>query len=494
MVVNKLSFISSSQRLTGSWLNAVQGSVRFDGVERSDLFEEPDQFDEAGWLVNQRDPLLDWEHNPDTTIGNIGWGGRVISSDGESFGPPTTTIINGLYYIWVYGGRFQTVDRQIVEWATQLVEVDAGTTQFIFLDPITSTVIASTAEPTDQQVSLARITLDNIGEISNYEDLRSTSFTVDFSNRTKSLLFLNPEQNSNHILQDWERVLCDTSAGSIYVDLPESPADNTEVSIVDSEGYFHLYPVFLRPAPNGDNIEGVTVNGIDNDAFALDRRYGVYTLVYSQEKNGWFFIQNQEEKTYQRGTFITCGGRIPSETITDCVSGTSPTLFLDEEDKPVWEKVDGKCHLLYPKTSGIYSNPSLTDSQGLQVVHMDGRCRDEPHSYVSGGNTGFSTQESLIRRTTSQSILSQWNPSGGGGILDDLTPLPVGERDVLFELLNRVSYALLVGSWLHVLELEDNLPLLVSLTKRTTWYNSVLTLIDPILVSEFQTNLSFMLS
>ena len=490
MVVNKLNFITSSQRLTGSWLDAVQGSVRFDGVERTSIFDEPTTFDEAGWLVNQRDPLLDFEHSPNSAVGNIAWGGRIISSDGESFGPPSTTVVNGLYYVWVHGGRFQTVEREVVEWNTQLVQVALGAEQYLYLDPTTLNVVSSVPEPSSQQVSLGLITIDNSGVLTDYIDLRSSSFTEDFSSRTRSLLFENTEQSNNYVLGEWERLLVDTSGGSIYVDLPATPEDNTEVSIVDSNGFFHLYPVLLRPAPQGDNLAGTTINGIDNDAFALNRRYGVYTLLYSLEKNGWYFIQNQEEKVFERGSFISCGGRVVDEGFSGTlpVAGTSPTVYLDEVDPPIYEIIDGIPHLLYPKTSGIYSNPSLTDSQGLHVVHMDSRCRDDDHSYISGGNTGFSAQETLLRRVTSTELLDNWETD----TLPAISPLPVGERQVLFELLNRVSYSILVGSWLHTQEFEQIVLNTVSSTTQDKWYDEVLSQIPAELLSEFEEFLGYM--
>ena len=267
----------------------------------------------------------------------------------------------------------------------------------------------------------------------------------------------------------------DTSGGSIYVDLPLNPANNTQVSIVDSEGYFHLYPIYLRPAPDGDNTTGVTINGIGNDAFALTKRYGVYTLLYSDTKNAWFFIDNQESKNFNKGEFIQCAGLVAQDPTLNCVAGDVPALYSDEVDPPVYVIQDNRCYLQFTDNTALYSNPSLSDNLGLKAVFNDPRCSNLEHTPVSGGTFGFEQQESLDRNNFANLLLTEFDAS-------ILTAINVGvtastsEIDTLRDFNNRVAYAIRFGFWIQVIQLELLIKSTVTLESRQQYYAQIVNL------------------
>lgn len=470
VLINKLSFLSGSQRITGRFLDALQNSVRFDGETRSDVTVPPTDQDEILWAVNQRDGLLDWEHNPETAIGSLAWGGRIIASDGVSFGPSETVLINDTYFIYIYEGKSLSIDKELIEFPTQLVRVTPGITQFIWVDVETLAGMSTVASPPNDSIPLAKITISPGGLITEYIDLRPSSNLIDFSDRVRVLMFAEDEQSSDYVASSWERILADTSDGSLYIDLPLNPADDTQVSIVDSEGYFHLYPVFLRPAPNGDNTTGVTINGISNDAFALTRRYGVYTLVYSSLKNGWYFIDSQERKNFVRGDFIQCGGLQAIATPAGgCIAGNVPVEYQGEIDPPIYVLQGSRCFLSFKDNSGLYSNPSLIDREGIKVVFKDPRCTSADHKEITGGFFGFSAEQVADRTTAADFLRNDFDAPGG--ILSALAPITQGDTDQMREFNLRVAYAIQFQFWSQIAQFESPLKAIVDAGVLERYFN-----------------------
>ncbi|AGS80599.1 hypothetical protein [Leptospira noguchii] len=87
---------------------------------------------------------------------------------------------------------------------------------------------------------------------------------------------------THYTASKYERVLCDVSSGSFNVILPMNPADAIVIGILDVSNQAGTHPITLnRNTKKIENLE---------EDWQLDLDGGSYELVFSKEKESWYFL------------------------------------------------------------------------------------------------------------------------------------------------------------------------------------------------------------
>lgn len=169
-------------------------------------------------------------------------------------------------------------------------------------------------------------------------------------------LFKNTDvKNANYLANQGERVLVDSTVGSIVITLPLSPSDGMTVAILDVGNNAETNPIIIEP--NGEKIN----NGIVDEEWALDMDSVYVSLSYSQVQGSWYFNETPS-------TFVPLSG--PTISVLDSPIGSETT------DAPSVRWVqDTKANLLH--------GHGISDITGLAIA-LSGKQDSLPVSIVEG--------------------------------------------------------------------------------------------------------------
>ena len=271
-MLDKIQFQNGSI-VTEEYLNETQKGSSFSATtSRSDYYAEPTNGEHSGWKIGQRDSLKDWEiadprEDNESALGRLAHDGIVLNSYNSTtgakvWGPPAlaeTSTGSGVYGVWVEAGSIILSDGSPVSWSVQFVQLLSGAeTNYIFIDEqgakdnitaseaVELSIGSSLPSVSQPHVPLAKLVLsadgtsldtDGDGNVvgAGYVDLRPGLYIGNLNTYPRTLR--NTEIiNDSYVSKSWERVIADTSNGSLIVSLPSVPTDSDRIAIVDISG------------------------------------------------------------------------------------------------------------------------------------------------------------------------------------------------------------------------------------------------------------------
>ena len=408
-MLDKIQFQNGSI-VTEDFLNETQKGSSFSATtDRADYYSEPTAGEHSGWKIGQRDRLKDWEiadprKDNETAIGRLAHDGIVLNSYDPNalekvWGPPAlaeTSAGSGVYGVWVEAGSVILSDGLPVSWSTQLVQLLSGSeVNYIYLDEESAKTDISNAEgvtlsigpslpsASRPHVPLAKITLspdgvslatDEDGSVvgAGYVDLRPSLYVGNL-NTYPRILRNTAIKTDSYAANSWERVIADTSNGSLIVSLPESPTDSDRIAIVDISGTFDRFPIVIRPG-DGTKIS----NSVDD--WIINIRDAHVELFYHAATLEWKFEETPGgDCTPVLGSFLSCGGReyIGTRMANECVDGqVIPPVYPNAPDGVYrYEPSTSKCYKEFYSSVAVYA-----DGQGGLI-----KVQDAPRCNKAGG-------------------------------------------------------------------------------------------------------------
>ncbi len=403
-MLDKIQF-QNGTIVTKEYLNETQKGSSFSATTaRSNYYAEPTEGEHAGWKIGQRDSLKDWEvadprEDNETALGRLAHDGIVLNSynpttGAKVWGPPAlieTTEGSGVYGVWVEAGSIVLSDGQPVSWGVQFVQLLSGTeTNYIFVDEesakedlagndqVELSIGSSLPSASKPHVPLAKISLnadgtslatDEDGSVvgAGYVDLRPGLYVGNLNTYPRTLRNTGIKVDS-YVAKSWERVIADTSNGSLIVSLPTTPTDSDRIAIVDISGTFDRFPIVIRPG--GDTKISNSV-----DDWIINIKDAHIELFYHSATSEWKFEETPGgDCSPVLGTFLSCGGRefIGQRQATECPDGQAiPAIYPNPTEGTYrYEASTSKCYKEFYSTVAVYA-----DGQGGLIRVQDApRC------------------------------------------------------------------------------------------------------------------------
>lgn len=373
------------------YLNETQKGSSFSAVtQRSDYYAEPTDAEHSGWKMGQRDGLKDWEiadprDDNESALGRLAHDGIVLNSYNSTtgakvWGPPAlieTTTGSGVYGVWVEAGSIVLSDGQPISWGIQFVQLLSGAeTNYIFIDEqgakdniaanlaVELSIGSSLPSVSQPHVPLAKLVLSADGTSldtnedgnvvgAGYVDLRPGLYIGNLNTYPRTLR--NTEiKNDSYVAKSWERVIADTSNGSLIVSLPSAPTDSDRIAIVDISGTFDRFPIVIRP---GEDTK--ISNSVDD--WIINIRDAHIELFYHAATFEWKFEETPGgDCSPVLGTFLSCGGRefIGQRLASECPDGQAvPAIYPNLSDgKYSYEVSSSKCYKDFYPSVAVYAN------------------------------------------------------------------------------------------------------------------------------------------
>lgn len=423
------------------YLNEVQKGPSFSADNsRENFYSEPTEAEHNSWDIVQRDRLKDWEiadprQDPQTSIGRLAHDGVVINSYNPQtlekvWGPPALSEIvegSGVYGVWVEGGSIIGSDGEPITWSIQRVQIVSTVgSNYLYIDEegakqsiangeeVIISIGSSLPSVSEPHIPLAKITLnadgnalavDGNGNVTGtgYIDLRPSLYVGNLNSYPKVLKNTSIQRDS-YTASSWERVIVDTSNGSLIVALPENPTDSDRLAIVDISGTFDRFPVVIRPS--GDTKISGSV-----DDWIINIRDAHVELFYHAETFEWKFEETPGgQNSPLLGTFLSCGGKefIGERLPEECPDGDLiPAVYPDPPDGVYrYEASTRKCYKEFYNSVAVYAN----GQGGLTRVPNAPRCGRDPSTIQDGARNIIYVDPSIGDDSISNSGFSQEKP------------------------------------------------------------------------------------
>jgi hypothetical protein len=412
-MLDKIQF-QNGTIVTKEYLNETQKGTSFSAdTSRADFYSEPTNSEHAGWAIGQRDSLKDWEvadprEDNETAIGRLAHDGVVLNSydpvtGAKVWGPPAlveTATGSGVYGVWVEAGSIILSDGQPISWGIQFVQLLSGIeVNYLYIseqdardnisnnEAVTISIGSALPSVSEPHIPLAKLTFaaDGIslatnedGEVAGagYVDLRPSLYIGNLNTYPRTLRNTEVKEDS-YIAKSWERVIADTSNGSLIVSLPSSPTDSDRIAIVDISGTFDRFPVVIRPGTDTKINSSV-------DDWIVNIRDAHLELFYHAATSEWKFEETPGgDCNPVLGTFLSCGGKefIGQRLATECPDGSVvPVTFPNTPDGVYrYEASSQKCYKEYYPKVAIYAN----GEGGLISINNAPRCSKDSTSAIS---------------------------------------------------------------------------------------------------------------
>jgi hypothetical protein len=412
-MLDKIQF-QNGTIVTKEYLNETQKGTSFSAdTSRADFYSEPTNSEHAGWAIGQRDSLKDWEvadprEDNETAIGRLAHDGVVLNSydpvtGAKVWGPPAlveTATGSGVYGVWVEAGSIILSDGQPISWGIQFVQLLSGIeVNYLYIseqdardnisnnEAVTISIGSALPSVSEPHIPLAKLTFaaDGIslatnedGEVAGagYVDLRPSLYIGNLNTYPRTLRNTEVKEDS-YIAKSWERVIADTSNGSLIVSLPSSPTDSDRIAIVDISGTFDRFPVVIRPGTDTKINSSV-------DDWIVNIRDAHLELFYHAATSEWKFEETPGgDCNPVLGTFLSCGGKefIGQRLATECPDGSVvPVTFPNTSDGVYrYEASSQKCYKEYYPKVAIYAN----GEGGLISINNAPRCSKDSTSAIS---------------------------------------------------------------------------------------------------------------
>ena len=415
-MLDKIQF-QNGTIVTKEYLNEVQKGTSFSAeTARADFYTEPTDSEHSGWSVGQRDSLKDWEiadprEDNETAVGRLAHDGVVLNSydpttGAKVWGPPAlieTSPGSGVYGVWVEAGSIVLSDGQPISWGVQFVQLLSGVEiNYLYIseqgvrdniaasESVQISIGSSLPSVSDPHIPLAKLTFGGDGSSlatnedgdvtgAGYIDLRPSLYIGNLNTYPRTLRNTEIKEDS-YVAQAWERVIADTSNGSLIVSLPSGPTDSDRIAIVDISGTFDRFPVVIRPG--GDT----KINGSVDD-WIVNIRDAHLELFYHEATSEWKFEETPGGDCNPiLGTFLSCGGKefIGQRLATECPDGEIvPVTFPNTPDGVYrYEASTQKCYKEYYPKVAIYAN----GEGGLISINNAPRCSKDSSAAISAAS------------------------------------------------------------------------------------------------------------
>lgn len=397
----------NGKAVSSQYLNEVQKGDKFTGNSRTDYYADPTAGDEAGWEIGQRDGIKDWEIadprvDQESALGRSAHDGIVLGWDSvvESVlvpGTPGTRPVGaGGIGVTVEAGSFVGRDGNPVSWARQTVQILGGADSVSYLyvlddgsDPLSVSMGNSLPSVTKAHIPLAKLVLNSTGDGlatdpqtnevvgTGYIDLRPNTFVGNLNTYPQNLTN-TAIQSADYTANIWDRVIIDTSSGSVILTLPESPSDSDRIAVVDISGTFDRFPLIIRQNPSS-----LELLNSSSDDWIVNIRDAHLELFYHSATGQWKFEEAPgAECNPVLGSFLSCGGRefIGDRTAVECPDGAALPARYPETSAGVYsfepsqsDPTLGKCYRVYDNTVALYAN----GTGGLISIANTSRCDRE---------------------------------------------------------------------------------------------------------------------
>lgn len=411
----------NGKAVSSAYLNKVQEGDKFTGLAREEYYNEPSSDEEAGWEINQRDRIKDWEiadprEENETAIGRLAHDGIVLGWNPESEeivvpGVPATLAVEDGIGVNVEAGSFISRQGVPISWPRQEIKIlgGGGTTTYLYVresnalediandEPVSISAGNELPSVTDPHIPLAKLKLNPSGtglavdpingEIvgEGYVDLRPHTFVGSLNSYPQNLVN-TPIKSESYTASVWERVIADTGNGSIIVTLPESPSDSDRIALVDISGTFDRFPLVVRTNPVSNEL----LNNSSDD-WIINIRDSHLELFFHEDSGQWKFEESPGSGCNPvLGTFLSCGGRefIGDRIAAECPDGERLPAVYPEISAGVYsfepsesDPTLGKCYKVYNEKVSLFAN----GTGGLITIPNSPRCIKNP---------GFSTSVS----------------------------------------------------------------------------------------------------
>lgn len=412
-MLDKIQF-QNGTIVTKEYLNEVQKGTSFSATTgRANFYAEPTNSEHAGWLVGQRDSIKDWEladprEDNETAVGRLAHDGIVLNSynpttGAKVWGPPAlieTAPNSGVYGVWVEAGSIVLSDGQPISWGVQFVQLLSGVeVNYLYIseegvrnniennEAIEISIDPGLPSVSEPHIPLAKLTLsadgtslatNEDGEVAGvgYVDLRPSLYIGNLNTYPRTLRNTETKEDS-YVAKAWERVIADTSNGSLIVSLPSNPTDSDRIAIVDISGTFDRFPVVIRPG--GDTKINNSV-----DDWIVNIRDAHLELFYHGATSEWKFEETPGgDCNPVLGTFLSCGGKefIGQRLATECPDGEIvPVTFPNTPDGVYrYEASTQKCYKEYYPKVAVYAN----GEGGLISINNAPRCSKDSTVAIS---------------------------------------------------------------------------------------------------------------
>ena len=447
---------------TAEFLDEIQKGTNFSSTDqREDYFAEPTAPDQASWKIGQRDRIKDWEiADPrlenQTNIGRLAHDGVVLGWDSVNnvvvTGPASLAPAQGGLGVWVEAGSIIGTNGEPITWSRQLVQlIDSSESEVTYLyidedfakekiaalEAVTISVGSSLPSVSIPHAPLAKLTLgaggttlavDGDGVVSGtgYVDLRSGVYISNLNTYPK-ILRNTDIINDSVTASSWERVIVDTSNGSLVVELPADPTDSDRIAVVDIAGTFDRFPLVLRPGAD------TTINNSVDD-WIINVRDTHVELFYHAATSEWKFEESPGGGCSPLlGAFLSCGGRefIGQRIPTECPDGAVvPSVFPNPPEGVYrYESSTQKCYREFYDNVAVFSdgqgglirvqNAPRCNRSGISLepqvrnaIYVDPSIGDDSLS-----NSGFNSDKPF--RTIERAILQGVRESRRSGAFND---------------------------------------------------------------------------
>ena len=397
----------NGKAVSSQYLNEVQKGNKFTGNSRTDYYTDPTSGDEAGWEISQRDGIKDWEIadprvDQESALGRSAHDGIVLGWDSVAESvlvpgtPGTRPVGAGGIGVTVEAGSFIGRDGNPISWPRETVQILGGADSISYLyvlddgsDPASVSMGNSLPSVTEAHVPLAKLVLNGAGDGlatdpqtnevvgTGYIDLRPNTFVGNLNTYPQNLTN-TAIQNTDYTAQIWDRVITDTSSGSIILTLPESPSDSDRIAVVDISGTFDRFPLIIRQNP-----VSLELLNSSSDDWIVNIRDAHLELFYHSATGQWKFEEAPgSECNPVLGNFLSCGGRefVGDRTAVECPDGAALPARYPEPSAGKYsfepsqsDPTLGKCYRVYNDTVALYAN----GTGGLISIANTPRCDRE---------------------------------------------------------------------------------------------------------------------
>jgi hypothetical protein len=406
-MLDKIQFLNGTIVPREFLLEVQKGGSFSAETSRENYYAEPTPSEHNSWAIGQRDKLKDWEiadprEDNETGVGRLAHDGIVLNSYNPEtlekvWGPPALVESSagpGTYAVWVEAGSIIGSDGQTISWPFQQVQLISGVQiNYLFVDektarenvaadePVEVSIGSELPSPAQPHIPLAKLTLNpggtslatnEDGDVvgAGYVDLRP-NVRIGNLNTYPKILRNTEIVNDSVTAQSWERVIVDTSNGSLIVELPTDPTDSDRIAIVDISGTFDRFPVVIRPG-----VDTKINNSVDD--WIVNIKDAHLELFYHAATAEWKFEETPGgDCSPVLGSFLSCGGKefIGQRLASECPDGAVlPATFPNPPEGVYrYEPSTQKCYKEYYSTVAVYAN----GQGGLIRVQNAPRCDRE---------------------------------------------------------------------------------------------------------------------
>ena len=434
-MLDKITF-QNGTIVTKEYLIEVQKGSSFSApTSRNNYYAEPTSGEHTGWDIGQRDSLKDWEiadprEDNETGVGRLAHDGIVLGSYNPTtlakvWGPPALiSVTGGGYGVWVEAGSIVGSEGEPIAWEIQFVQLLSNIeTNYLYVDeegakasiaanePVEVSIGSSLPSAAQPHVPLAKLTLaangttlatNEDGDVvgAGYIDLRPGVYIGNLNTYPRTLRNTDIIADSV-VAKSWQRVIADTSNGSMIVSLPADPTDSDRIAVVDISGTFDRFPIVIRPGADTKINNSV-------DDWIINIKDAHIELFYHAATSEWKFEETPGgDCSPILGTFLSCGGRefIGQRLAIECPDGqTIPTVFPNPPEGVYrYEPSSQKCYKEFYQSVAVYADGqgglirvqdtprcdrddglAVTDSLVRNIIHVDPSIGDDSIS-----NSGF---------------------------------------------------------------------------------------------------------